>query len=98
MDHDVRPIINDVMESIIIHIEDKKTVSFNENCNTIFIIQSIDDKEYYHNKRDVWWSNIDFFYIRIDFRHEVLDYIEYCKNNSNTNLSLRDAMTLLYQP
>jgi hypothetical protein len=98
MDHDVRPIINDVMESIIIHIEDKKTVSFNENYNTIFIIQSIDDKEYYHNKRDIWWSSIDFFHIRIEFRHEVLDYIEYYKNNSNINLSLRDAMTLLYQP
>jgi hypothetical protein len=97
MDHDVTPIINDVMETIIINIECKKTVTINENYNTVFIIQSIDDEDYY-NKRDIWWSSIDFFHIRLQFRDEVLDCIKNYKNNSNTKLSLRDALTLLYQP
>ena len=99
MDHDVRPIINDVMENIIKKIVDcKKQVTFNEYHNTIVIIQSIDDKEYYHDKSAIWLSNIDYFHFRIRFRHEVLGCIEYYKSNLHIHLSVKDAIRLLYQP
>jgi hypothetical protein len=99
MNNDIRPIINDVLETIIHNIKDKKAVSFNEYHNTIFIIESIDDKEYYSNKNDIWWSSVDYIYFRIISKHEILHLIQnYNNNNSNLNLSVKDAIRLLYQP
>jgi len=104
MYHDITAIINDVLETIVIIIEDnnnnsnKKTVTINENYNTVFIIQSIDNKEYYHNKYDIWWSSIDIFHFKLFAKNELLYFIDYHKINSNVNLSAKDALTLLYQP
>jgi len=98
MNHHITPIINDVLETIITHIEDKKTVSFNEYHNTIFIVEPIDNKEYYHDKTAIWWSHIDYFHFKLLAKNELLYLIDYHKINSNVNLSAKDAITLLYQP
>jgi hypothetical protein len=98
MDHDVRPIINDVMETIIINIECKKTVTINENYNTIFIIEPIDDKEYYSDKTTIWWKNTDYFHFRIVAKYEILNFIRNYKKDSNLDLSVKDAILMLYQP
>ena len=97
MDNDIRPIIIDVVEKIIIHIECKKMVSFND-FHDVIIIQSIDNKEYYHDKTAIWWSHIDYFYFKLLAKNELLYFIDYHKINSNVNLSAKDAITLLYQP
>ena len=97
MNHHITPIINDVLETIITHIEDKKTVSFND-FHDVIIIQSIDNKEYYHDKTAIWWSRIDYFHFKLLAKNELLYFIDYHKINSNVNLSAKDAITLLYQP
>lgn len=98
MDHDVIPIINDVMETIIIIIECKKTVSFNENYNTIFIVEPIDDKKYYSDKTTIWWTNTDYFDFRIVAKYEILNFIRNYKKDSSLDLSVKDAISMVYQP
>ena len=98
MDHDITSIINDVMKTIISNIECKKTVSFNENYNTILIVQSIDDKEYYPNKCELWWRNTDYFDFRIVAKYEILNFIRNYKKNSSLDLSVKDAISMVYQP
>jgi hypothetical protein len=94
MDNNIRPIIIDVLEKIIIHIEDKKTVSFNEDYNTIFNIQSINDKEYYNDITAIWWSSVDYFNFQVTYKNDILHFIYNYKNNYNTILSVKDAITL----
>jgi hypothetical protein len=98
MDHNIIPIVNDVLETIIANIERKKTVSFYDFHNTIFIVEPIDDEEYYPNKRHIWWSHVDYFHFKLLAKNELLYFIDYHKINSNVNLSAKDAITLLYQP
>jgi hypothetical protein len=98
MDHDVTLIINEVIETIIVNIECKKTVTFNENYNTNFIIQSIDDNDYYHDKSAIWWSSIDYSNIYLLYKDELFHFIQNYKKNSDVNLSVKDAIRLLNQP
>lgn len=100
MNHNIIPIVEEILEKIITNIEtcnhNKKSVSFYERCN-IFTIVSIDDTEYYQNKRHLWWSKVDYFYFRISAKHDLLHLINDYKKNSNIDLSVKDAITLLYQ-
>lgn len=89
MDHDIIPIIN---------IECKKTVTFNEYYNTIFIVQSIDDKEYYSDKTTIWWKNTDYFHFRTVAKYEILNFIRNYKKDSSLDLSVKDAISMAYQP
>ena len=94
MDNDIRPIIIDVVEKIIIHIECKKMVSFNDFHNTIFNVQSINDKEYYNDITAIWWSSVDYFNFQVNYKNDILHFIYNYKNNYNTILSVKDAITL----
>lgn len=94
MDNDIRPIIIDVVEKIIIHIECKKMVSFNDFNNTIFNVQSINDKEYYNDITAIWWSSVDYFNFQVNYKNDILHFIYNYKNNYNTILSVKDAITL----
>ena len=98
MDNNIKPIINNLIETIILHIEYKKIVSFNESHNTIFMIQSNDDTDYYLNKCDLWWSKLDYSQFQLLAKHEVLYFIEFYKINLHINLSVKEAIVLLYQP
>ena len=107
MDHNITNIINETIADIITTIEydviceiytnNKKNVSF-QDFRDVIIIQSIDDLEYYSNKRDLWWSNLDYYHFKLFFKNEVLYFIEYYKNNSNINLSIKEAITMLCKP
>lgn len=104
MDHSITKIINDIIQDIIINIEysvlcdtNEKHVTFHD-FHDVIIIQSIDDIEYYSNKCDLWWSNLDYYQFRLFSKNEVLYFIEYYKNNSNIDISVKEAISLLYQP
>ena len=99
MNDNIIPIVEEIVEEIITNIETcnkNKTVSFCER-SVIFIIESIDDLEYYQDKPNLWWSKMDYFYFRILAKHEILNFIRNYKKNSNIDLSVKNAITMLYQ-
>ena len=100
MNHNIIQIVQEKLEKIITNIEisnkNKKTVSFHD-FHDVVIIQSIDDNEYYQDKPNLWWSKMDYFYFRILAKHEILNFIRNYKKNLNSELSVKDAITMLYQ-
>jgi hypothetical protein len=99
MNDNIIPIVEEIVEEIITNIETcnkNKIVSFS-HLHDIFIIESIYDNEYYYDKPNLWWSKMDYFYFRILAKHEILNFIRNYKKNSNIELSVKDAMTMLYQ-
>jgi folate-dependent tRNA-U54 methylase TrmFO/GidA len=98
MNHNIIPIVNDVLETIIANIERKKTVSFYDFHNTIFIVEPIDDEEYYSNKYDIWWSKEDYSNIHLLYKDELFHFIQDYKKNMDVKLTVKDAIRLLNQP
>ena len=110
MNHNISIIVKETMDKIITKIEtnvetnakndtnatNKKNVSFFD-FNDIIIVEPINDTEYYPNKRELWWSKFECFYFLKNSRDEVLQFMHHYKNNTNIDLSVKDAIHLLYQ-
>jgi hypothetical protein len=64
--------------------------------NDIIIVEPINDTEYYSDKNKLWWSKIDYFYFLKNSKDEILQFMDDYKNNTNIDLSVKDAIQLLY--
>lgn len=99
----INNIVNNVIESIITSIEfdndcyKKQTVRF-DNFVDIYYIPSIYDNNYYSNKNDVWWSELDYYNFNFFAKNELLQFMNQQEKNNNLRMSIREAMNHLYQP
>jgi len=100
MNHNISSTVKEMMGKIITKIEanviNKKHVSFFD-FNDIIIVEPINDTEYYSDKNKLWWSKIDYFYFLKNSKDEILQFMDDYKNNTNIDLSVKDAIQLLYQ-
>ena len=91
------------MEDIIYSVEYNtnynynKKITFNYN-NDVFYISSINDDNYYSNKQNIWWTMSDFYWFKYFASKELLEVIQEQKILTNNNITVKEAMKILYQP
>jgi hypothetical protein len=99
----INNLVNDIIENIISTIEfenvySKKTKVIFDDFIDIYYIPSIYDDNYYSNKNDIWWSELDYYNFNFIAKNEIIQTIREQEKNNNIHMSLREAMNYLYQP